>query len=323
MSLPLASIYTTSYNQEKYIRDAVLSAVKQDYDPLQIVVSDDASTDNSPKILKELAAQYPIRLEIILNKKNMGITKNHKIAMSQCKGKYIACLDGDDVFLPGKIRKQVEFMEAKPDCIISYHDCEVVDIGNGRKLFNWVDRFGKREGRVETLVRYGPFMCSATVMARREFVSLDGYVDDMTSGADWLLWIQTLANGKGNIRYFDDTLAKYRRHHSNITLNWKAKLDSRFYTLDLIEQKYPQLRSVSNKYRSDLFLMRAAKSFSRHEYFLFSHDLIKALYNSSPLFWNILRIPIRELFFYFKNGMKQDDLIKSLFSMGVVTNKAE
>ena len=76
MRSPLVSIPIIVYNHANFIKESVLSAVEQNYDNLQVVVCDDASTDGTQEILLDLSAKYPERLEVHFNKNNLGPAKN-------------------------------------------------------------------------------------------------------------------------------------------------------------------------------------------------------------------------------------------------------
>src|SRR6185503_6745142 len=174
MEDPKVSVLIPSYNQERVIEQTVLSALTQDYDNLEVVVSDDASLDRTPQVLKELQEQYPDRLKVFLHETNLGVTRNHTIGLLECRGDFIAFQDGDDLFLPGKIKKQVQFMREHPECTICSHDVDVFDSESGKTLYLWSQRFGRREGRIRELVRYGNYLSSVSVMVRRSHLTEDG-----------------------------------------------------------------------------------------------------------------------------------------------------
>ncbi|HEY3475404.1 MAG TPA: glycosyltransferase, partial [Anaerolineales bacterium] len=195
MANPKVSVLIPSYNQEAVIEQTVLSALTQDYDDLEVVVSDDASKDRTPQILEELQAKYPERLRIFLHQTNLGVTKNHTRGLLECRGDFIAFQDGDDLFLPGKVKKQVAFMLERPDCVICSHDVDVFDSATGKTLYLWSQRFGRREGGIYELVRYGNYLSSVSVMVRRKYLPEYGYDDRIRIGSDWLLWLEVLAQG--------------------------------------------------------------------------------------------------------------------------------
>src|SRR5262245_26145379 len=112
---PLVSVCIVTFNQANFVQRALLSAVEQDYPNLEVLVADDGSTDGTAEVLQRLAQQYPERVQLLPIEPNRGIAgiaRNYNRALTNARGKYVALLDGDDEFLPGKIRKQVEWLEA-------------------------------------------------------------------------------------------------------------------------------------------------------------------------------------------------------------------
>lgn len=125
---PKVSILIPCYNQEDVITQTVLSALNQTYENIEVIVSDDASTDETPNLLIELQKKFPDKLKILLNDTNVGVTQNHTRGLFECSGEFITFLDGDDIFLPEKIKKQVAFIQKRPSCTICYHDVDVLTL---------------------------------------------------------------------------------------------------------------------------------------------------------------------------------------------------
>ena len=100
---PVVSILILTYNSSEFIRESLDSVIAQEYLNLQIIVSDDASSDGTQDILHEYLSNNPKIFTVNLNEKNIGITRNANIALSLCRGSFVAFHAGDDVMLPGKI----------------------------------------------------------------------------------------------------------------------------------------------------------------------------------------------------------------------------
>src|SRR3990167_10551260 len=105
-SCPLVSISIPTYNCADFIRECLDSIIQQEYSNFEIIISDDASTDNTQIILSEYLQKYPDMIKLNINPHNLGISKNSNVILSFCKGKYVAMFAGDDVMLPGKIGSQ-------------------------------------------------------------------------------------------------------------------------------------------------------------------------------------------------------------------------
>ena len=169
------SILIPSYNQEDIIEETLHSALSQTYKDIEVVVSDDASTDSTSQILKKWQEKYPEKLKVFLHKENLGVTKNHTRGLSECSGDFIVFLDGDDLFLPEKLEKQIAFMLDKPNCTICYHNVDVFDSATGDSIYLWSKRFGTRQGDIKDLVRYGNYLPAVSVMVRKKDIPTSGY----------------------------------------------------------------------------------------------------------------------------------------------------
>jgi glycosyltransferase involved in cell wall biosynthesis len=240
--LPLVSIAIITYNQRRFLTECIESCLAQDYPNIEIVVADDGSSDGTHELLKDYAKAYPGKFVLRLSKENRGITKNSNAAHFACNGKYIAWMGGDDLMLPGKISKQVEYMEMHPDCVICYHDLDVFDSNTGRTLYKFSDKNKPREGDVSVVIKNGVFNGACSTMVRASSVPEQGYNDLLPVASDWCYWVDTLAKG-GEIRFIPEVLARYRRHSGNIT----TKKDSigqnsldHLNTCNYIISKYPE-----------------------------------------------------------------------------------
>lgn len=310
---PKVSILIPCFNQENLIAETVLSALNQSYENIEVVVSDDASTDSTPQLLKDLQKQYHPRLKVFLHDTNLGVTKNHTRGLLECTGEYIAFLDGDDLFLPEKIEKQVDFMSERPECTICYHDVDVFDSGTGSNLYSWSDRIGVREGNIKDLIRFGNFLPAVSVMVRKKDLPPAGYDERIKVYSDWFLWLGALYNGKGRICYMEDVLAKYRRHSENLTNVSKWKFIDQNLVLDLVNENWPEYHFEVRMRRSELHFMQALNSFFKKQFTSALKDFALALKLGFPVFpWS--RLVYREVVFFFKNGLRPDYIFKSITS---------
>jgi glycosyltransferase involved in cell wall biosynthesis len=114
---PLVSVHIVTYNQIQYIRQAIDSVLNQKVNfNYEIIIGDDCSTDGTKEIIEYYANQYNDKIFPVYNNINKGFLENWKQTYLQCKGKYIAFLEGDDFWTDEyKLQKQVDFLEANPD----------------------------------------------------------------------------------------------------------------------------------------------------------------------------------------------------------------
>ena len=130
----LLSVCIITYNQEKYIEQAIESILMQKTDfTFQIIISDDCSTDETPDIIKKYSEIYPDKIKAFFQEKNLGPEKNYLFCFSQAKTKYVVINDGDDYFLsPDKLQKQVDFLENNPEYTICFHPVKKIYEDTGK-----------------------------------------------------------------------------------------------------------------------------------------------------------------------------------------------
>lgn len=116
----LLSVMVETYNQENYIAQTLDSIINQNAGfEYELLIGDDCSTDNTSKILDEYASKYDF-IKVYHNEKNLGPMGNYYNVLSNCVGKYIMDCAGDDYWLPGKVKQQIDFMENNPDIGLCY-----------------------------------------------------------------------------------------------------------------------------------------------------------------------------------------------------------
>lgn len=118
MNRPLISYVVTAYNIEGFIRESIECAFAQTYSPLEIILSDDCSSDNTYKIMEEMAKSYkgPHKVKLNRNPQNLGITRHmNKAYLELAEGEIIIAAHGDDVSLPERTQLSYEFLRDNPD----------------------------------------------------------------------------------------------------------------------------------------------------------------------------------------------------------------
>lgn len=213
---PLVSVAIVTFNQKSFLAECIESILAQDYPNIEIVVADDCSTDGTQEMLQRYDADHPGMFKLALASANRGITRNSNAALHACSGKYIAWMGGDDLMSPGKLSKQVHYMEQHPSCAICYHDLDVFDSESNRTLYLFSKKAKPREGGIEVVITNQSFNGACASMVRADKSPARGFNELIPYASDWLYWIEVLHQG-GTINYIDEVLGRYRRHSSNIT----------------------------------------------------------------------------------------------------------
>lgn len=228
---PVVSVHLLTYNSEKFVREAINSVLQQGYESLQIVISDDASSDGTVAIIREFETNYPGIFLVNINPENLGITRNANVALSLCTGEFVAFHAGDDVMLPTKLQLQVSYFRDNPECVICYHNIDIFDSKSGKSLglYNGL-KHPPYQGSVSKVIKYGCFAGGCSVMVRRAAIPGNGFNDAFRTAGDWHFYIDILLKG-GEIRYINKILSRYRRHDNNTTsttskINTQAVMDA-------------------------------------------------------------------------------------------------
>lgn len=122
---PLISVLIPVYNGERYIKEAINSVLKQTYQNFEIIIINDASTDNTEKIAN-LFVKKDQRIKLINHQKNKYRSGALNTGLKYANGSYISFLDADDIYLPDKLKKQLLFLEKNKDIDMVYSDFEVI-----------------------------------------------------------------------------------------------------------------------------------------------------------------------------------------------------
>lgn len=126
---PMVSVAMLTYNHERYIEEAIESVLMQKTNfPIQLVIAEDCSTDNTRSIIMRYQKQFPSKIKLLLQNENIGAAHNNVNLLSNLSGKYVAALEGDDYWIdPLKLQKQVDFLEENKEYIAVGHQRIVVE----------------------------------------------------------------------------------------------------------------------------------------------------------------------------------------------------
>lgn len=238
----LVSIIMPSYNTGKFIAESIASVAAQTYTDWELIVVDDASTDNTDEVVQRViqgeqksechpersisgveGSNSEERIRYLKNDRNRGAAYSRNRALREAKGKWIAFLDSDDLWAPEKLEKQIAFM-TKNGYAFSYTRYEEID-ENGKST-------GTIVGGPKHITKTGMFnYCwpgCLTVMYDREVVG-DIQIAEIQKNNDYAMWLKICR--KADCFLLDENLARYRKrsgsisHHSYMALvKWHYKL---------------------------------------------------------------------------------------------------
>lgn len=241
---PLVSVILVCYNVEKYLEEALDSIWAQGYPCIEVVMCDDASTDNTRDIMLRHAELHRGKVITSFSRVNQGFTCNWRRGVKLATGKYVVKLDGDDVWLPGKLWSQVGYMEENPGVIACYHDQEVFRSNDGCIVALMSEIDPPYWGGIREVARYGTFACVTTMVRNHRNIPLPNTL--LKYGSDWL-WIFEVLGGGGKLAFLEGVYSRYRRHEGNVTSKrlLRVQLDHFIAAMVMIIKRPDQIINVT------------------------------------------------------------------------------
>ncbi len=267
---PTVSVIIPSYNHARFIAEAIQSVLDQTFQDFEIVITDDGSTDNSIEVIEKFTDE---RIRLFRHASNQGACVTSNNCIKQARGKYIAMLSSDDVWLPTKLEKQVRFLEEHPlfGAVFSkiqwvdeqskhitnpdLYYANIFDVEN-RNRFQWLNYFFYQ----------GNCLCHPSSLIRREVYNEVGYLDPTLANLpDFDLWIRiclryeiyVLDEKLVNFRHFaDESNASGNTVSNGIRVHYEygLLLDNylKIITIKELEYIFPDIKQYSGKVDSDI-----------------------------------------------------------------------
>ncbi len=211
---PELSIIMSAYNSEETIRPAVLGILEQNFRDFEFIIVDDGSSDQTIPLITKLNDP---RITILTNSENIGLTRSLNKAIAASTGRYIARQDADDVSLPGRLEKQINFLNTHPDITL---------LGTTRGTLN-------QKGEIISTISlpekpdYPAFLkrnClvhGSIMIRRKELIDAGGYNELFRFSQDYELWLRISKTHK--IVNLQEPLYAVRRHGNRVTLTKMAQ----------------------------------------------------------------------------------------------------
>ncbi|HCB62179.1 MAG: hypothetical protein A2W93_10770 [Bacteroidetes bacterium GWF2_43_63] len=225
-SYDMVSVCMITYNHEKYISQAIEGILMQHTSfPIELVIGEDCSTDQTRKICKWYQEKYPDIIKLLLPENNLGMMPNFLATLKACNGKYIALCEGDDYWSdPLKLQKQIDFLEKNTDYSICFHKMKIIGKTNESNKCYTNSFISDMTMSIEDLAK-GNFIFSASCVFRNLRQNDIFRIDESSPVGDYVLFMNCAKFGK--IMYLNQTMAVYRIHDGGI---WSSKTSVENYT---------------------------------------------------------------------------------------------
>lgn len=279
MLVPKVTVLMSVYNGEKYLREAIDSILHQTYTNFEFLIIDDASTDTTPEILHQYSDP---RIRLVKNENNLGLTKSLNKGLALANGEYIARMDADDICMPERFEKQLNYFDRNPETDV---------LGTGFKIFNANDectgeKFFPEKVTTSDFSQENQLIHGSVMVKKSVIIDVGGYNEYFQYVQDYELWLRV--SKKYQIRNIPAILYKLRYHGDNIAFTKKEKSaqyhilakklasgeisNEIFHNLDVVDMK--KLIHIMNKNdliffhnsKADMYIFQGNIPLARNEY---------------------------------------------------------
>jgi len=234
---PRISVALCTRNGATYIEQQLLSILDQSIEPTQLVVSDDASTDDTIARVRDIAARYPaVALTVFENEPALGVTKNFEQAIRACTGDLIALSDQDDVWHPARLEQFVKRFATHPEVALIHSDARLVDAAGAWLGHTLAEALDVGASEVQSIHAGDGF----SVLLRRNVVtgactvfrsSLVEYAAPFPAGWVHDEWLGVIAAAVASTDFIDEATIDYRQHGANQIGATKLDITGKFHRM--------------------------------------------------------------------------------------------
>jgi glycosyltransferase involved in cell wall biosynthesis len=251
---PKITVIMPVYNGEKYLKEAIESILLQTFIDFEFLIIDDGSNDKSSKIIEVYAKTDP-RIRFLSNSSNLGLINTLNKGIVEAKANYIARMDADDIALPNRFEKQIQFL---------HKNSEISVLGTNMILINENSDFVRKISLPSEplLIKWSLYffcpLAHPTIMCRRSMLlEIAGYNHDFKYTEDYELWLR--ASEKYKFYNLSEALLYYRSHSSSVSNSFQKEQNEAFlsiatkYISNLIDQPVPTDVVAMLSFRTDTY----------------------------------------------------------------------
>ena len=237
------SVLIAAYNHENYIGETLRSIADQGYPNLEVVVVDDCSPDGTVAAIERFIESSSVEVVFRRNKVNKGVAPTLNTALGLATGDYVVVFASDDLFAPGRLARQVPFMDANPEVRVLYANGSR-ELADGTRSPAHSDLVAELLGATpQEILRYlytntSPIFIQ-TAMIRRDFLDQLGGFDEDAVAEDWIMNCKIFAalEDRSQFAYHDEVAFIYKVHGQNIHMNFDRQIKGK---LEFIERYTPK-----------------------------------------------------------------------------------
>lgn len=235
-----------SYNNDRFISDAISSVLAQPLD-LELIIVDDCSTDRSRDIIGSWMRKDS-RVKVVFHERNLGIAITANDGIELARGRYIAFASSDDMFIPNSLTNVVSFLDSREDIGVAVLDAECIGSNNsklGFRFSQWNRKPPISEGNFLCYLVRRDFICTGVI--RKSVLERTGirYDKSLKYANDWMFWIDLSHSCK--FAYLDQPVYRYRIHQGSVTSTKSRDFPTDVAIHDMILKKYDKELDLSTQ----------------------------------------------------------------------------
>jgi len=284
---PLVSVVLPTYNYARFLPESVGSVLSQTYTHYEVIVVDDGSTDNTKDVLNP----FMQKIRYIKLEQNKGLPVARNTGIQSARGKYVAFIDADDLWLPEKLQTDIEYFETHPEVSMVYS--KHINIDEKGRVVNGSVKKQLPSGNVFTqLFSEQNFVIASSVVVRKNVFETTGLFDEQLFNCqDWDLWLRIAFHFQ--VAGINKPLVKYRHNPHSLSKNRNNVLK---YQKIVIDKIYNKFKDKENGINEKLYKKRLASHYAKvGRYYLRTEDKNRANENfglslkNAPLNFRSLR----------------------------------
>lgn len=268
---PLVSIIVITYHSAKYVLETLESCKVQTYNNIELIVSDDGSTDETVRICRDWIQTHSkrfVRTELVTAEKNTGIPANCNRGVRSAKGEWIKLIAGDDALLPTCIELNINYIKNHKQVHVLQSECIHYTDNFGEQNFSAISNLAQNpfftypaKKQLALLIKKNHLSAPSVFFSRISYDAVGGFDEDFRKIEDYPFWLRLV---NSNYKFFSlaQPTVKYRIHSESVQKKEKPFITSDYvYELQMIDKKYRyphmkscQIRKVSFKRNLLVFL---------------------------------------------------------------------
>jgi alpha-1,3-rhamnosyltransferase len=255
------SVVVPSFNHAPFVERTLRSVFRQTLPPLELIVIDDGSRDDSPRIIERVLRDCPVACDFIA-RENRGLSPTLNEGFARARGRYFAYLGSDDLWFPGFLRARVEVLEARPRAALAYGHAYSIDAAD-RIIDCTIDWARYRDGDVRRMLLETLAPLSPTVVYRRDALRAHRWNEE-AGLEDYELYLRLSAEGE--FAFDPSVLSAWRQHGYNTSRDLRLMLRERLAAqrraaapLGLSERELAEFQTLARFRSAQEFMRRGEK----------------------------------------------------------------